>query len=227
MMQAKIQLLRRRSTNGFDYVNELSATQQLPAILAGAPNPGQVAADYVLTNQRQDQYDSVEIALRQPLKGRFEWMVSYTRSRAVSNAVIERTVDQPLGTSVNNGPLPWDAPNRLLSWGYLPAWGRSWAIAYLLDWHSGLPFSIQDPYGQLAGAVDDHRFRQFFELNLFLERQLSVRGYRVAVRAGFNNITGHANANVVDNVIGGPSFLRQYGGQARSLNFRFRFLGHR
>jgi hypothetical protein len=97
----------------------------------------------------------------------------------------------------------------------------------MLDWHSGLPFSVQDPYGQLAGSVDDHRFRQFFELNLFLERQLSVRGYRVALRGGFNNITGHSNPNVVDNVLGAPTFLRQYGGQARALNFRLRFLGHR
>jgi len=49
----------------------------------------------------------------------------------------------------------------------------------------------------------------------------------VAVRGGFNNITGHSNPNVVDNVVGGPTFLQQYGGQARALNFRLRFLGHR
>jgi hypothetical protein len=227
LLQAKLQLLRRRSSNGFDYENSLPASEQLPAILAGTPNPGPLTADYLLTNQRQDHYDSVEIALRQPLKGRFEWMVSYTRSAAVSNAVIERTIDQPLSVSGNSGPLPWDAPNRLLTWGYLPAWGRSWAIAYMLDWHTGLPFSIQDPYGQLVGTADDHRFRQFFELNLFLERQLSVNGYRVAVRGGLNNVTGHFNPNVVDNVLGGPTYLREYGGQARALNFRLRFLGHR
>jgi hypothetical protein len=235
LMQAKLQLLRRRSTDGFDYQNGLPASEQLPAILAGAPNPGSVVANYILTNNRQDQYDSVEIAVRQPLRGRYEWMVSYTRSRALSNAVFERTIDQPLSVSSNRGPLPWDAPNRLLSWGYIPVLGpglgrflgKSWAIAYLLDWHTGLPFSIQDQYGQLSGTVDDHRFRQFFELNLFLERQLSIRGYRIAVRAGFNNITGHFNPNVVDNVIGGPTFLALYGGQSRSLNFRVRFLGHR
>ncbi|MEO8367607.1 MAG: carboxypeptidase regulatory-like domain-containing protein [Candidatus Solibacter sp.] len=227
LLQTRLQLLRRRSSRGFTYENNLSAAYQLPSILAGSRNPGPFTVDYVLTNQRQDEYDSVEISLRQPLKGRYEWMVSYTRSRAVSSAVVERTIDQPLSVTANSGPLPWDAPNRLLSWGYLPAWGRSWAIAYMLDWHSGLPFSVQDPYGQLAGTVDDHRFRQFFELNLFLERQLSVRGYRVALRGGFNNITGHSNPNVVDNVLGAPTFLRQYGGQARALNFRLRFLGHR
>ena len=228
-VQGKIQLLRRRSADGFDYQNTLPASEQLPAILAGASNPGPLIVNYLLGNNRQDQYDSVELTLRQPLRGRFEWMVSYTRSRAESNAVMERTVDQPLGVTSNTGPLPWDAPNRLLSWGYLPAVGvgKSWAVAYLLDWHTGLPFSVQDHFGQLGGSVDDHRFRQFFELNFFVERLLSAWGYRVALRGGFNNITGHFNPNVVDNVIGGPTFLRMYGGQARSLNFRFRFLGRR
>jgi len=226
-VEAKVQLLRRRSSDGFDYQNNVPSVDQFPAILAGAPNPGPLTIDYVLTNQRQDQYDSVEVSVGQPLKGRFEWMVSYTRSSSLSNAVIERTVDQPLSIASNSGPLPWSAPNRLLSWGYLPAWGKSWAIAYLLDWHTGLPFSVQDEYGQLAGSVDDHRFTQFFELNLFIERLLSIKGYHLELRGGFNNITGHSNPNVVDNVIGSPTYLHQYGGQARALNFRLRFLGHR
>jgi hypothetical protein len=225
LIEAKVQLLRRVSSNGFDYLNSLPVSEQLPAILAGAPNPGPLTAAYVLTNQRQDQYDSVEIAVRQPLKGRFEWMASYTRSRALSNAVMERTIDQPLGITADTGPLPWDAPNRFLSWGYVPVWRKNWAIAYLVDWHSGFPFSIQDQYGQLAGNVDDHRFPTFFELNLYVERQITFRGYRVALRAGLNNLTGHFNSIVVDNVLGGPTFLREYGGQGRTANFRLRFLG--
>ena len=83
------------------------------------------------------------------------------------------------------------------------------------------------PGVQSFDVADDHHFRKFFELNLFIERQLTVRGYSVAVRGGFNNITGHFNPNVVDNVLGGPTYLREYGGQARALNFRLRYLGHR
>lgn len=227
LLQAKVELLRRRLSNGFDYTNETPASEQLPAILAGAPNPGPLTVDYLLTNQRQDKYDSVEVSLRQPLKGRFEWMVSYTRSRADSNAVIERTVDQPLGVTTNTGPLPWDAPNRLLSWGYLPAWKKDWSFAYLMDWHTGLPFSIQDPYGQLVGAPDSKRFPEFFELNLFVERLISYRNYRVALRVGLNNVTGHFNPTVADNVLGATDYLREFGGQPRALNLQLRFLGHR
>ena len=225
LIQGKIQLLRRHSTRGFSYVNALEPDGALPAGInfTGVPIP--LAAVYDLTNQRVDTYDSAEVSIRQPLKGRYEWMVSYTRGRAISNAVVDRSIDQPLVVTDNSGPLPWDAPNRLLSWGYLPTWWKNWAIAYLLDWHSGFPFSVQDQYGQLVGVVDDHRFRQFFELNFFAERQLTVRGYRLALRGGFNNITGHFNPNIVDNVVGGPTYLQESGGQSRALNFRVRFLG--
>jgi hypothetical protein len=73
--------------------------------------------------------------------------------------------------------------------------------------------------------VDQYRFVTFFELNLFVERQLTIRGYRLAVRTGFNNITGHQNSNGVENVVGGPNYLYQYGGQSRALDFRLRYLG--
>src|SRR5580692_1675994 len=93
--------------------------------------------------------------------------------------------------------------------GYLPTWWQKWAVAYLLDWHSGFPFSLQDQYGQLVGAVDDQRVHQYFELNLFVERELVVRTYRLALRVGFNNITGHFNPTVVENVVGGSTFLEE------------------
>jgi len=113
---ARIQFLRRHLYDGFSYVNQLPASQQVPAVLGGAPNPEPVTADYLLGNLREDHYDSAEISLSQQLKGRLEWTVSYTRTRAVSNAVIEQSIDQPLIVTANTGALPWDTPNRLLSW---------------------------------------------------------------------------------------------------------------
>ena len=69
-------------------------------------------------------------------------MANYTRSRALSNAVIDVSVDQRLQVINNFGRLSWDAPDRVLSWGYLPAWSRNWAFSYLLDLRTGFPFSI-------------------------------------------------------------------------------------
>jgi hypothetical protein len=62
-------------------------------------------------------------------------------------------------------------------------------------------------------------------LNFFAERRLVVRGYRLAVRAGFNNITGHFNPNVVENIVDSPNYLQESGGQSRALNFQLRYLG--
>ena len=224
-LQLKVQLLKRRSYNGFDYESNVPASEQLPAILAGAPNPGPLMAVYQLNNDRQDKFDSAEISIRRPLKGRYEWMVSYTRSHSLSNVVLDRNIDQPLAVANDVGPLPWDAPNRLVNWGYLPTLWKNWSLAYLLDWHSGFPFSVQDQYGNLIGSADNHRFVQFFELNLFAEREIAVRGYVALLRGGFNNITGHQNSTVVDNVVGGPNFLHESGGQARAFAFSMRFLG--
>jgi hypothetical protein len=69
------------------------------------------------------------------------------------------------------------------------------------------------------------RFPAFFELNLHLERRFFFRKHRWALRAGFNNITGRRNPNVVNNNLSSPNFLRYYGGQSRALNFRLRWLG--
>ena len=63
--------------------------------------------------------------------------------------VVPQCGDKKLSLN-DTGPLPWDAPNRLLSWGYLPAWSKNWSVGYMLDWHTGLPFSIEDDYGPLV-----------------------------------------------------------------------------
>ena len=85
--------------------------------------------------------------------------------------------------------------------------------------------NFQDSFGHLVGRVDTFRFPAFFELNLHIERRVGFRGQWWAVRAGFNNITNHANPNVVNNIIGTPQTGALYGGQSRAFNVRLRYLG--
>ncbi|MBI2688428.1 MAG: TonB-dependent receptor [Acidobacteria bacterium] len=225
-MIVQAQWLLRRGSSGFSYINSLPAPQHVPGLLEfqGSSAP-LFDAIYGLTNRRRDSYHSVDFSVRQPLGADHEWMASYMRSSARSNAVVDRHVDEPSIVGNNSGPLPWDAPNRLLSWGFLPTPFKNWSIAYLLENRSGFPFSVQDQTGRVQGSVDDHRFPSFFELNLFAERRMTIRGYRIGLRGGLINITGHRNPNVVNNVIGSPLFLQMHGGQRRALNFRVRFLG--
>lgn len=220
---AGVNLVHRRGKQGLTYVNTGAADIEVDIQIP-------VGALYMLENARRDSYDSVEFAFRQNLGAQFEWMASYTWSRAVSNAVFDLSVDQPLKLTSNLGPLPWDSPHRLLSWGYLPLarvpfLNKEWSIAYLLDARSGFPFSIQDETGRIIGDVNGRRFPLNLDLNLHLEKRFVFGGYRFAVRGGVNNLTNQRNPTAVNNVTGSPQYLQFFGDEGRHMVLRIRFFG--
>jgi hypothetical protein len=219
-LYARIQYLARRGRDGLTFVNAASP---------GVPSPLDRAhvfdAVYVLRNMRRDVYDSLSITLRQTFRKQYEWLAGYVRSRAFASAVVDLSADNPIVVASNVGRLPWDAPNRLMSWGYMPTPFENWAVAYLAELRNGYPFSIQNSLGVLQGDPNSFRFPMFFELNLHLERRFLYRTNRWAFRFGLNNITNHKNPNVVINDTSSPHFLAMYGGQSRALNFRLRWLG--
>ncbi|MBI4904119.1 MAG: TonB-dependent receptor [Acidobacteria bacterium] len=224
-IQSRISFTGRRGRNGFEYDNGLLSSRiERPEVFGGVRSPT-FDAIYQLRSQRADHYNALEITLRQPIRQRYEWMVSYIRSRARSSSVVERTIDDPIVVDNNSGRLPWDTPNRWLSWGYLPTPFQKWSVAYLAEYRTGFPYFLQDSAGRVVGSVDQNRFPAFFELNLFLERRVGFRKHWWAVRAGFHNITNHRNPNVVNNMVGSPEFGHLYGGQSRAFNLRVRWLG--
>lgn len=219
--------MRRRGTDEFAFLNEL-APNAPPSLL---PLPGADAAGiYQLTNLRRDDYDSVQVAVRQKLSGQYEWMVSYTRSRALSNAVLDFNGTQPLQVLPGLVPMPWDAPNRLLAWAYFPLprhvrLTKNWAISVLTDMRSGFPFSVRDQTGVILGAVDSYRYPLNFDLDLAIERTLTLRGYRFALRGGADNVTNQRNPTAVNNVAGAPNYLQFLGYEGRHFVVRIRFFG--
>ena len=214
--------LRRRGTDGFAFVNTL-APEASPSLL---PLPNTTAPGvYQLSNLRRDDYDSLQISVRQTLTGQHEWMASYTRSRATSNAVLDPSTSIPLQILSSLVPMPWDAPNRLLGWAYLGLPWKNWSIAGLADLRTGYPFSISDQTGIVSGAVDSHRYPTNFDLNIAIERIITLAGYRFALRLGIDDITGQANPTSVNNVIGAPQFLKFVGDEGRHGVIRIRFFG--
>ncbi|MGO9256233.1 MAG: hypothetical protein ACLQU1_08030 [Bryobacteraceae bacterium] len=228
-LSANLELLRKRGRDGFVYAEEGAA--------GGVPS-GPISVQpqllgygfgglYALSNLRRDQYDEATVTVRQNLGGQYGWMASYTRSRAVSNAVLDTANDQPFEVLNDFVAMPWDAPNRLLGWAYLPLprLGKNWALAVLADWRDGFPFSITNEAGIVAGSVDGSRYPSNFDLNLHIERRFVLRGYRFAIRAGFNNLTDHPNPTAVNNIVDSPQFLQFYGDEGRHLVVRIRVFG--
>ncbi|HUA83498.1 MAG TPA: TonB-dependent receptor [Bryobacteraceae bacterium] len=223
---ASAKYLRRRGTDEFLWLNTL-APDAPPSLL---PLPaGEMGGAYQLTNLRRDDYDSVQFLVRQTFTGQHEWMASYTRSRAITNAVIDPNSPQPLQLASGFVPMPWDAPNRVLGFAYLPVpgkrWSKNWSIAMLADMRSGYPFSVREPAGLVIGGVDSYRYPLNFDLNISLERIITLHGYRFALRGGMDNVTNQANPTAVNNVTGVPQFLQFLGDEGRHFVVRIRFFG--
>ncbi len=153
--------------------------------------------------------------------------MSYTRSNARSN----KTVDFSLGNFITGnqagGPLPWDSPNQLTSWGSTPLFWKlkKFDLAYSTRWRSGFPFFTVDDFGQLASGPGQFRFPDYFTLNVTVERKFNFHHYRWAARIGLDDITDRQNPTVVDNNVNSPGFLTFFGQNHRTLNGRIRFLG--
>jgi hypothetical protein len=152
--------------------------------------------------------------------------------------VVNYTVDSPILAPQAGGPLPWDAPNRFLAWGWAPIEKR-WFPGFLrpivgetdaqvlIDYRTGFPFSVMNESGNLVGSPNALRFPDYATLNLALERRFPFRGYLWAWRVSLVNALNRANPNVVNSDVNSPQFLNYQRGQARAVNVRLRFLGRK
>ncbi len=192
--------------------------------------------EYIADNGRSTRYRSAELALRRTFLAKYQWFASYTRSVATSNAVVPYTIENPILSPQEGGPQPWNAPNRILMWGWAPI-EKKWFpaplrrvvgatdIQVLAEYHSGFAFSAVTETGYLAGGANSWRYPAYFSLNIALERQFHFHGYLWAWRAGIVNVFDRSNPNVVNTDFNSPQFLLFGRGQARAFNVRLRFLG--
>ena len=187
----KAEFVEKRGTRGFAY--------NTPDTIADG------AIDFNLQNTRDDHYDALQFTLRHNFKENYTIMGSYARSSTRSNEALDFNVDNPILTGQQPGPYPWDAPNRFLSWGYLPFFKlpilHQTELAYSMDARSGFPFSLFNDQGELISKVGEYRYPEYFTLNLQLEKRFHFMGYYLALRGGFDNITGRCDPFVVNSVI--------------------------
>jgi len=206
------EFLQKRGHDVFAYFNSSQIIQE--------------TAGFQLLNDRQDRYEAFQITLRHAFKGNYAVLAAYTRSRAHSNAVLDPGIDNPVFGRQAGGPLPWDAPNHFISWGWMPL-VKKFDFAYSLEWRSGFPFSVVNEQQRLVGDLNSHRFPDYFTLNTHVERRFTLFSYYLALRAGFNNITNRQNPTVVNNNVDSPQFLTFGGTQHRVFTGRIRFIGRK
>lgn len=188
--------------------------------------PGAGTILHELTDRRRDSYSYLEFTARRTFLQKYSCMVSYARSSARSTAVLDFSLENPIFSRQAGGPLPWDTPHRLISYGVLPVPRLpKYTLAYFFEWRSGLPYSLVDEEQRLVGSPNARRFPDHLSLHVHLERRFRFWRCEWAVRAGFNNITGRDNPSAVNNNVDSPLFGRFSGLQGRTFNGRIRFLG--
>lgn len=210
----RAEFLEKRGREGLAYDPEITVRD------------GQVENLLQLGNGRRDRYDSLHLSLRHVFKNIYPIFLSYTRSSARSNEVIDYDPQNLTFSQQMPGTLPWDVPNRLLLKGWYPALGH-FQVSYLLEWRSGFPFSVVDQEQRLVGTPNGRRFPDYFSLNLHAERRFHLWGRLIAIRAGFENITDRHNPDSVINNIDSGRFLTFGSIQGRAFTGRIRLLGHR
>ena len=189
----------------------------------------QTNGTFLLGHQRTDKYDGAQVTVRRDFKPGYPMLFSYTRSHARSNESVDFGIDNfTTGTQVG-GPLPWDAPNQITSWGSLPlpSWWkfRKFDFAYSLLWRTGFSFATVNNFQQIVSPPGTFRFPDFFTLNPAIEKKFTFHGYRWAARAGIENLTNSPNPPFVDSNVNSPTFLTFFGQGHRTFNGRIRFLG--
>ncbi len=213
-MYAGLNFLQKRTNDGFVYAN-----QQGPEALSG---------NYLLTNTRQDHYVSEEFDLSRTFVNGYRLFAAYTHSSARTNAALDYVPTVSLLGPQQSGPLAWDVPNRVISWGWLPLLlpklKKSWDFVYTLDWHTGFPFDAVNANQQVVGAAGSLRFPDYLSFSPGLEWRFHFRGSYFGLRGVLENATDSRNPAVVNNVVESPDFRTFSEFPGRALTARIRLI---
>lgn len=208
-------LVRKRVSDQFNFV---------------APtNPTALSGNYVLTNSRTDQDNLFEIQARRTFAGNYTLFGAYTHATAHANAVLEYYPTLTMLGPQQSGPLPWDTPNRVISWGWLPflvPWfEKNWDFVYSLDWNTGFPYTAVNANQQVVGLAGAYRLHHRFDFSPGLEWRFHFRRAYFGLRGVIENITGSGNYALVNNNIDSPQFGTLTQPKGRALTARIRLIG--
>lgn len=203
-------------------------SSQIQGYAVVIPVPGALGGNSFLglANTGSSHYYEVEATVNYRLSERHVLSASYIHSYGHGDLNALSSIYVPFEQAIIRpnvgGILPANIPDRLVAWGIfsLP-WKLK--IAPIVDYHTGLPYSVIDSLQNYVGTPDSQRFPNFFSLDVKLYREFRVH-WKVqrfeetrTVRLGVYslNLTNHANPLDVFNNNTSPLFGQFDGFQHR------------
>jgi hypothetical protein len=206
----RLNFIQKRAADQFTFVNSVQSGKSI----------------YMLANTRHDHYHSIEISARRAFTHGYSMFASYVRSSATTDAALDYSPTLSVLGPQSSGPLPWDAPNRLIAWGWLPVpRTKRLDFVYALDWHSGYPFTSVTANLELVGRPNSQRFPDYLSFSPGLEFRFHFHKTYFGLRGVAENITAHRNPYSVNNVVDSPNYLSFTGKQGRAFTARIRIIG--
>jgi Carboxypeptidase regulatory-like domain/TonB-dependent Receptor Plug Domain len=206
---------------------ELLARDQHHGLVYETESPGQIGSDFLLQSSRRDKYHGATVTVRHTFSDVAELYGSYTRAQATTDQVLQPTLGALYFAAQQPGPLSWDAPNRVVTWGSIPTpvWGI--LFTFLVDYRTGYPYSAINQQQFLIGAANSLRFPDYASLTVGFEKKFTFRNRIFAARLSVINVFDRQNPDVVVNNIDAPNYGMFTGGQGRAFTARLRFVGRK
>jgi hypothetical protein len=213
----KANYMQKQVEHEFTYVN--------------SSGPTALSGQYTLSNQREDYDSMTEVEARHTFQGNYTLFGAYTHSLAHTNSAIDYFPTVSYLGAQQSGPLTWDTPNRVLSWGwlpfYLPWFKKNWDFVYTMDWHTGFPYTAVDANREVVGRANTQRFPNYESFSPGLEWRFHFSGMYLGLRGVMENAMGAGNYTVVNNVVDSPQYGMFSEPLGRAITARIRLIESR
>jgi hypothetical protein len=184
------------------------------------------SASLMLTSRGRSRYREAEASVRFNGPRGVDLNLSYvfSRGRADLNA-FTTFFDNVLNPVVGQNAYArarTDVPHRFLARGRATPF-TNWLVVGVLDWRSGLPYSIVDEWLDFVGPRNDRRFPVYRRVDLGIEHRFKIGKYRpwIGVRAD-NALNSFLPADVQANITS-PAFGTFYNSEYRQFRIQVRF----
>jgi carboxypeptidase family protein/TonB-dependent receptor-like protein len=184
------------------------------------------AAQLRLSSTGRSQYREAEVGVHFTHTPSADFNVSYARSSARGDlnslANYFDTISWPVVGVNAFAPLNVDAPNRLLARGrVMPS--STWLLLGVLDWRTGLPYSLVNETLDFVGPRNNERFPAYARLELGVEHRFRILKFQpwIGVRA-YNALNAFLPTDVQSN-ISSPRFGDFYNSEYRQFRLQVRF----
>lgn len=151
----------------------------------------------LLRTNGRSRYRQAQVSARYQFHDADQIVASYTRSSAIGNLndfnSFFGNLENPVIRPDERGPLPWDAPSRMLVWGSFTM-PRGFAIFPVIDTRTGFPYSNVDANRSFVGPRNAAgRYPTFVSVDAQITKKLRLFGHNATIGLKVFNITDHFN----------------------------------